>query len=334
MKRTPTLSIIVPIYNVEAYLSRCIDSILAQTFTDFELILIDDGSPDRCAEIMEEYAAKDSRIVTIHQKNGGVSAARNAGLDIAQGEYVMFCDSDDTVSDIWASSMLSIAEKYSPSLVSCNCGSLPSLRTSKDNGTVTTKVFQECEFFDYLLSTPIGDVWNKIFKRSIIEQREVRFHSEISYGEDKLFVLDYLLAVQSSFSAIHISEKLYGQNGDIPNSLSKQFNERRYRFLDLEREKLYLLRDKYGLDPDEVNSYVKLKRDIAAIEELAGIVQNDSFPANMLRLRRYVASEAFQRAMKNEDLKLKISKRYYKVLKTNSALIIYLYYIGSRLLQR
>jgi glycosyltransferase involved in cell wall biosynthesis len=91
----PVISIIVPVYKVEPYLRRCVDSILAQTFRDFECILIDDGSPDNCPAICDEYAKKDSRIVVIHQENKGVSAARNAGLDRAQGEWIGFVDGDD-----------------------------------------------------------------------------------------------------------------------------------------------------------------------------------------------------------------------------------------------
>lgn len=91
------ISIIVPIYNVEKYLNRCIDSILAQTFTDFELILVDDGSTDNCIKICNEYAEKDNRIVVIHKENSGLSAARNTGLDIATGEYIGFIDSDDYI---------------------------------------------------------------------------------------------------------------------------------------------------------------------------------------------------------------------------------------------
>lgn len=90
------LSIIVPIYKVEPYLRRCVDSILAQTFTDFELILVDDGSPDNCGAICDEYAAKDSRIIVIHKENGGLSDARNAGLDIATGEFIGFVKVDET----------------------------------------------------------------------------------------------------------------------------------------------------------------------------------------------------------------------------------------------
>lgn len=91
------LSIIVPVYKVEKYLDRCVQSILGQTFEDFELILVDDGSPDSCGKMCEDWAGKDSRIKVIHKKNGGLSDARNAGLDIAQGEYIGFVDSDDYI---------------------------------------------------------------------------------------------------------------------------------------------------------------------------------------------------------------------------------------------
>ena len=88
----PLISIIVPIYQVELYLEKCIDSIINQTYKNLEIILIDDGSPDRCGAICDEYAGKDSRIRVIHQKNGGLSAARNAGLDIAKGDYIQFAE--------------------------------------------------------------------------------------------------------------------------------------------------------------------------------------------------------------------------------------------------
>ena len=95
----PKISVIVPAYNTEKYLRRCIDSILAQTFTDFELLLIDDGSTDQSGEICDEYADKDVRIKVFHKANGGVSSARNVGLDNALGEYICFCDADDWVDN-------------------------------------------------------------------------------------------------------------------------------------------------------------------------------------------------------------------------------------------
>ena len=97
MNYTPEISVIVPVYKVEKYLQQCIDSILVQTFTDFELLLIDDGSPDRCGEICEEYAQKDERIRVFHQENAGLSCARNTGLMNSSGKYVTYIDSDDYV---------------------------------------------------------------------------------------------------------------------------------------------------------------------------------------------------------------------------------------------
>ena len=94
----PLISIIVPVYKVEPFLRRCIDSILAQTYTNLEIILVDDGSPDNCGLICDEYAAKDSRIKVIHKENGGVSIARNCGLDSSNGDYIVFIDSDDFVA--------------------------------------------------------------------------------------------------------------------------------------------------------------------------------------------------------------------------------------------
>lgn len=93
------VSVIIPVYNVEHYLCQCIDSVLAQTYSNLEIILVDDGSPDGCPQICDEYAAKDKRIVVIHKGNGGLSDARNAGLDICKGEYIYFLDSDDYIGD-------------------------------------------------------------------------------------------------------------------------------------------------------------------------------------------------------------------------------------------
>lgn len=95
--KRPTVSVIVPVYRAEEYLNRCVDSILAQTFTDFEVILVDDGSPDHCGEICDDYARRDPRVRAFHKENGGVSSARNMGLNHAQGEWIAFVDADDWV---------------------------------------------------------------------------------------------------------------------------------------------------------------------------------------------------------------------------------------------
>lgn len=119
----PKISVIVPVYNVEKYLERCIDSILAQTFTDFELILVDDGSPDKCPDICDEYEKKDKRIHVIHQKNGGLSAARNSGIDwvlkYSRSEWITFIDSDDWICPVMLERMYNLVNEFNLEVAVC-----------------------------------------------------------------------------------------------------------------------------------------------------------------------------------------------------------------------
>lgn len=117
MERQPLLSVIVPVYKVEEFLPRCVDSILDQTYANLEIILVDDGSPDRCGAICDAYAQKDSRIRVIHKENGGLSSARNAGLDVAAGEYIAFLDSDDWIEPEAYEWMLALAERYGVKMI-------------------------------------------------------------------------------------------------------------------------------------------------------------------------------------------------------------------------
>lgn len=117
MQERPLISVIVPIYKVEPYLRQCLDSIVSQTYTNLEIILVDDGSPDGCPAICDEYAAKDNRIVVIHKENGGLSDARNAGLEICKGEYISFVDSDDWVADNYIEIMLNAGNKEEADII-------------------------------------------------------------------------------------------------------------------------------------------------------------------------------------------------------------------------
>ena len=114
------VSIIVPIYNVEKYIKECIDSIINQTYKNLEIILVDDGSPDCCPKICDEYSKKDKRIKVIHKENGGLSSARNAGLDVAKGEYVSFIDSDDVVDEKFIETLYNLCIENNCDISECN----------------------------------------------------------------------------------------------------------------------------------------------------------------------------------------------------------------------
>ena len=192
----PKVSIIVPVYKVEKYLSRCIDSILGQTFQDFELILVDDGSPDRCGEICDEYEQKDDRVIAIHKENGGVSSARNTGMDKASGEYIMFVDSDDYIDlnmleDMLiydGSDLILSGLKYVD-----NNGNIIKEFTSNEVEKTGLKEFVR-EFYinmdeKFLLSGP----YNKLFCKEVIKLYSVAYNEDFSICEDGLFVVDFLM---------------------------------------------------------------------------------------------------------------------------------------------
>ena len=190
----PKISIIVPIYRVEAYLHRCIDSLLAQTFTDFELLLIDDGSPDRCGAICEEYAAKDARIRCVHQTNGGLSAARNTGLALACGEMICFVDSDDAVRGDYLALLLDALEKNDADTVECARTDIYDDRIPEtpSAGPVHTTLLEPAAAMECLVRNRgfHQTVWNKLFRRSALG--ELRFPVG-KLHEDEFFTWQVLL---------------------------------------------------------------------------------------------------------------------------------------------
>lgn len=174
------ISIIVPVYKVEKYLNRCLDSIIAQTFTDWECILIDDGSPDNSGKICDEYAKKDVRFVVIHQENAGVSAARNAGLDIAKSEYITFVDSDDWVE-------INFLEEQYNDIISddydvCICGFVGN---KKKRYQILNCFEAKIRLFE--VEGTGGYSVLRLIKKEII--KNVRFNTSISYLEDTDFFL-------------------------------------------------------------------------------------------------------------------------------------------------
>lgn len=188
-----TFSIIVPIYNVEQFLSRCVDSILNQTYRDFELILVDDGSPDRCPYICDEYVKKDRRVQVIHKSNGGLSDARNAGLSIAKGKYILFCDSDDYVSKYWCEDFLKKVEQTEDNYIFCDIKIVNDLINYTDKELVvgTDCDYELGDFIKLQIKSKIGFAWNVCYYGDVIRKNHLRFSTDVIV-EDLPFTLEYL----------------------------------------------------------------------------------------------------------------------------------------------
>ena len=170
-----TISIIIPVYNVDKYLPKCLDSVISQTYKHLEIIIIDDGSTDNSGIICDEYALRDNRIIVIHQPNRGLSAARNSGLDIAKGVYVMFVDSDDYVEPSFCEKPLRIAIREQVDIVSFGYFKIGN-KSTKVKTTNKPRTVQASEAIKLLITLDDvihGFVWNKLYKRALFEQ--IRF---------------------------------------------------------------------------------------------------------------------------------------------------------------
>ena len=207
----PLISIIVPVYNVESYLTRCVESLLTQTHSNLEIFLVNDGSTDRSGVICDELAIKDWRINVIHQENAGVSTARNAGLDAARGKWIGFVDSDDWVEPDMYEKLLREAIKNKKNIVVCGnvIHGIDGKLQKNEIYTKLKKPITQMEALGYIIRQQYlrGSVCNMMFSRNILEtESPVRFDTDIHGGEDRLFsVRAFLRANGSSY----VPEALY-----------------------------------------------------------------------------------------------------------------------------
>ncbi len=218
------VSVIIPAYNSEKFLAKCIDSILNQTYSDFELLLINDGSTDTTANICENYLEKDSRVKVYHQQNSGPSTARNTGLKYAQGKWIVFVDSDDYLDNDYLESLFLNECKvdlaiggYKKNLKNKITSCMPPQEDFLKTNEVATFFFEleKQNFFDY--------TWGKALKKEIIDKHKLSFNPSYVYGEDKIFVFNYLKHIQSLsmvpvdgynyiLNDTGLSSKIYGYN--------------------------------------------------------------------------------------------------------------------------
>lgn len=232
LKQSICFSVIVPVYNTEKYLRECIDAVINQTYKNFELILVDDGSTDKSGEICDEYAEKYDFVKVIHQKNNGVSAARNAGIDAAQNEWISFVDSDDWIDPDMLEIISEHIEKEETDLYSFNMNEVDEYGK---NGVArifstenkVTEFKDEKDKFNYFFSVVVpgkvgNTVWERIFRKKIITDNNLKFISRESvYAEDILFVFQYMLFTEKVGA---VNKVLYNHRVRN-NSLTNQFDK-------------------------------------------------------------------------------------------------------------
>lgn len=263
MDNAPKISVIVPVYKVEKYLPQCIESILAQTFTDFELLLIDDGSPDCCGEICEDYARNDKRIRVFHQDNAGLSCARNTGLENSLGKYVTYIDSDDYVKSCYLKNIYSMLPSDN-SLRGMIVGGLDKINA---NGEIHTVHVPEQDIFSdkkYIMLTELIDrdvnyAASKLYDNRLIKKYNIRFVPSVSGLEDMLFMLDYLLYTDYIFIR-DVNDYIY-RVGYSTDALSVRINgfQAEYAAFSNLLSRVYAYQQIYGLKD---SSLAKIHRSL------------------------------------------------------------------------
>lgn len=217
----PRLSVIVPVYKVEKYIHKCVDSILNQTFKDFELILIDDGSPDNCGEICDEYAKKDSRVRVIHKENGGQSSARNRGLDIAKGEIIGFVDSDDDIEVNMYKNLIDYMDREKLDIVFCDVYLVRGDRVREQSMYSENKVLNNIQGLkDNLICKIDNAVWNKIYKKTIFNN--LRFTEGIVYEDVRIMYKVFSKSQKSGY----LKQSLYYYYKRPNSTIAQSFNSK------------------------------------------------------------------------------------------------------------
>lgn len=235
------ISIIVPVYKVEPYLRECIDSILAQTYRDFELILVDDGSPDRCGAICDEYAAQDSRIRVVHQENGGLSAARNTGLEIAAGDYITFVDSDDVVHPEYLSFLFEILCKTGADISICRflrySGETPAAEPCEIAISAVMTGRESCYALYGDEAVVYTTAWGKLYRRKLFEG--VRYPVGRIHEDE---ATTYKLLYQANKVAV-LENELYLYRQNLDSIMNTRFSEKRYHALTAFEERIAFFRE-------------------------------------------------------------------------------------------
>lgn len=232
----PLFSVIVPIYNVERFVQQCIDSILSQTYGNFELILVNDGSTDKCPEICNVYAESDKRIRVIHKSNGGLVSARNAGVLAAKGEYVVYVDGDDWVEKNWLETLNNLIKKYNPDIINYGAykstdGKNENLKTANFEGFYDEMALKE-EIVPYLLHDKrfsffsfgiLPAIWSKAIKTDILKENICK-EEKITFGEDVACTYSCIMQAKT-FVATKECLYYYRQNRE---SMTKAYDSKRF----------------------------------------------------------------------------------------------------------
>lgn len=297
-------SVIVPVYNAESSISRCLESLRNQSFPDFEAILVDDGSTDASGEICRAAAASDVRFVYVGQDNRGVSAARNAGIQMAKGEYITFLDSDDAYSVEYLQSFFDVIHRY-PECDHYLCGYKCVLENGNEHAVRIWKpdsnkvsLSDRSRIMDIHGRELLAPLWNKAFRRAVVEERHLRMDESLSLGEDLLFNYAYLDSCGTQI--VLLNQPLYSYSVSENDSLNRRYRANLKDIYEKLDETTFSYLGKWRVDDDQIAAYYRgVFWHYDHVLHNTYRTENTSSAIEKLRFNRSVMEgEGFHRALK------------------------------------
>lgn len=346
----PKISVIVPIYNVEKYLEKCINSIILQTLEDIEIILVNDGSTDKSFEIINKYKAIDSRIIVINKINSGLSAARNSGLKVARGEYVGFIDSDDWIEENMLEELYEAGKKYNSEVVACNFKSFNDINNTFNKYPINEgKYIGKLVINEKILSKVIEGklktpVWDKIYKKKFLQDNKIKFDEKIIRFEDWHFIVEVYEKVNNLY---YLDKNMYNYR-IYSNTLSNKYYDNFFELIiELNKRKFAVIEEKFKNKEiiiknakfnyiDDINKVlnhimtngkrINMKKKIFKIE---AVIKND-FTKGMfdIDINEYI---------KVSDMNKYYIKVIFKLIKNEKTILVFLFlnlYLRTKLLVR
>lgn len=313
MKVKDKISVIISIYNSEKVINRCVDSILKQTYKNLEIILVDDGSTDNSPKICDQYKKKDKRVKVYHKKNGGVSSARNLGLDESTGEYISFIDSDDYIEDNMYEVLIDNIHRNSSDIAICNM-----LHEDNNNNILHNFNHYNFEFnresypeYSYFIPSISGYVCNKIYSKDIIyyeNNTHVEFDSNITIAEDDLFNYE-VFEKNEKIKYSYINDKLYHYVFNREGAINNKFNIEKLTYFDSKEKEISILENN-NLNNDFLKAdYIINQVRTKIIMDKLKIYSNQKFEQIIKKSDEYIKKLEYANLKFNLKIKLFIVNR-------------------------
>jgi glycosyltransferase involved in cell wall biosynthesis len=318
------ISIIIPVYNVQVYLNQCINSVVSQSYDDLEIILVDDGSTDNSPRICDDFVLKDDRIKVIHKQNGGVSSARNAGLNMASGDFIQFVDSDDYIEHNMCEVLINTLSKNKADLAMCGFFLI--------NNEIVRKCFfrkgvfkrlsdLKNDFSSLYINCFFNSPFNKLYRKNLIASY---FDEQLSLGEDLIFNLNYM----KNCTSIAITDKcLYNYVTGNPNSLTSKYRGNMFDIIMLIFQSINeFCDDKVGTDVDKTGIYYVLISNLIGAIQLLVYNGEQTNKEKCGIIKKWISNENIRTACKYQftfDFKQKLS---FIFIKNKNAYLLYLFY--------